>query len=99
MSCSTSVVATTLSLPSLPPSLPPLPGASAMQGGEFGEGSGPILLDNVKCMGEEANLLSCPQLPSDIRHNCRHSEDAGVRCGGMGAYTCVCVCVCGRGSW
>jgi len=55
-------------------------------GGEFGEGSGPILLDDVKCMGEEANLLSCPQLPSGIRHNCRHSEDAGVRCGGMGPH-------------
>ena len=75
--------------------LPPLPGAMAVQGGEFGEGSGPILLDNVKCIGEEANLLSCPQLPSGITHNCRHSEDAGVRCGGMAAHMCVCVmCRC-----
>ena len=62
-----------------------------MLGGKFGEGSGPILLDDVKCMGEEANLLSCPQLPSGVGHNCRHSEDAAVRCGGMGPHTYVCL--------
>ena len=50
---------------------------------EFGMGSGPIHLDDVKCEGEETNLLSCPQLAQNIQHNCKHSEDAGVKCQGV----------------
>ena len=46
-------------------------------------GSGPIHLDDVKCEGEETNLLSCPQLAQNIQHNCKHSEDAGVKCQGV----------------
>ena len=60
---------------------------------EFGAGSGPIHLDDVKCEGEEINLLSCSQLPKTIQHNCKHSEDAGVTCQGV-RMECVCVCVC-----
>ena len=62
---------------------------------EFGAGSGPIHLDDVKCGGEEINLLSCSQLPKTIKHNCKHSEDAGVKCRGV-RMECVCedgVCV------
>ncbi|XP_020863901.1 neurotrypsin isoform X3 [Phascolarctos cinereus] len=45
----------------------------------FGEGKGPIHADNVKCTGSERNLADC--IKQDIgRHNCRHSEDAGVIC-------------------
>uniref|UniRef100_A0A667WN13 Neurotrypsin n=1 Tax=Myripristis murdjan TaxID=586833 RepID=A0A667WN13_9TELE len=45
----------------------------------FGEGSGPIHVDNVKCSGEERSLADCiKQMPG--MHNCRHSEDAGVIC-------------------
>ncbi|XP_056265599.1 neurotrypsin-like [Pseudoliparis swirei] len=45
----------------------------------FGEGAGPIHLDNVKCGGEERSLADCiKQAPGT--HNCRHSEDAGVIC-------------------
>jgi serine protease 12 (motopsin) len=45
----------------------------------FGEGKGPIHVDNVKCMGNERSLADC--IKQDIgRHNCRHSEDAGVIC-------------------
>ncbi|XP_008411857.1 neurotrypsin [Poecilia reticulata] len=45
----------------------------------FGEGSGPIHVDNVRCNGEERLLADCiKQKPGT--HNCRHSEDAGVIC-------------------
>lgn len=45
----------------------------------FGEGTGPIHVDNVKCSGEEGSLAECFKQPPGT-HNCRHSEDAGVIC-------------------
>uniref|UniRef100_A0A8C5KJF2 Scavenger receptor cysteine rich family, 4 domains n=1 Tax=Jaculus jaculus TaxID=51337 RepID=A0A8C5KJF2_JACJA len=45
----------------------------------FGPGRGPILLDNVKCRGDESTLLLCSHIRWDA-HNCDHSEDAGVLC-------------------
>jgi len=38
-------------------------------------------LDNVVCMGSESSLLEC-QSNEIKKHNCEHSEDAGVRCEG-----------------
>ena len=48
----------------------------------FGQGSGPIWLDNIACMGNESTLASCGHLGINITRNCSHDEDAGVRCYG-----------------
>ena len=46
----------------------------------FGQGSGPILLDDVTCTGFELTLASCSHLGIGITRSCSHSEDVGVRC-------------------
>ena len=52
---------------------------SAPGGAQFGQGEGPIVLDEVQCVGSEEDLLEC-QRNSFLEHNCGHSEDAGVVC-------------------
>jgi len=54
---------------------------TALTGTSVPDGSGSIWLDDVKCIGSEINILSCPRKPVGS-HNCGHSEDAGVRCYG-----------------
>ena len=54
-------------------------GAVAYSNAQFGQGTGPILLDNVQCSGNEQKLLDCSHLTI---HNCGHYEDAGVACPG-----------------
>ena len=55
--------------------------------GFFGQGSGPIWLDNVLCTGNESTLASCGHFGVSITRYCNHRKDAGVRCSGtLGEY-------------
>jgi len=54
-------------------------GSIARSNAFFGQGTGPIFLDDVRCLGTEAQLGNCPNNGIGI-HNCGHYEDAGVTC-------------------
>ena len=54
-------------------------GATALSRAPFGQGTGPILLDNLVCNSRETRLVDCTHNGIGV-HNCAHSEDAGLRC-------------------
>ena len=55
-----------------------------MSGAFYGEGEGPIWLDNVRCnLTTDMSLLECPHRPISEtinRTSCNHSKDVGVQC-------------------
>jgi len=47
----------------------------------FGQGTGPILLDDLRCTGTETRLVDCPSNGIGISTHCNgHADDAGVQC-------------------
>lgn len=47
----------------------------------YGSSWGEIILDNVRCSGDESSLFDCSHNGLNI-HNCIHSEDVEVTCQG-----------------
>ncbi len=45
----------------------------------FGQGSGLILLDDMRCTGLEHRLIDC-RSANFVNTNCGHHQDAGVVC-------------------
>jgi len=54
---------------------------TARQEAYYGQGTGSIFMDDLKCRGSESSPFSC-SYGGWGSHNCRHSEDAGVYCQG-----------------
>ena len=56
--------------------------ANAVNSNSYGGGSGPILLDNIKCTGNESYIWECSHRGwNSYRYGCdTHSYDVGVDC-------------------
>ena len=59
-------------------------GASVFYNAYFGQGFGPIFLDDLLCTGRETRIIDCPRSTStgvgDIDFCRGHLDDAGLRC-------------------
>ena len=45
----------------------------------YGQGTGPIWLSKLNCIGNESSLIDCNQFEAGTK-NCTHSNDVSVRC-------------------
>ena len=56
-------------------------GALALTKAQYGEGYGPVYLDELNCNGTESSIMQCGH--SGVANaNCHHTEDASVICKG-----------------
>ena len=53
-------------------------GVIPYSGAHFGQGIGPIFMDDVTCTGSESQLIDCIYDRNTTEDT--HAEDAGVRC-------------------
>ena len=58
-----------------------LDAVSAPRSSHYGQGTGPIWLDDVNCLGSEPDLFTCGHNGIG-NHDCRHFEDASAECSG-----------------
>ena len=49
----------------------------------FAMGSGPIFLNELRCVSGDTSLLNCQSGQPRGLVECSHSQDVGVRCPGM----------------
>ncbi|CAG5929048.1 unnamed protein product [Menidia menidia] len=68
---------------------------SALQSAAFGQGRGPIWLDDVRCSGSESSITACPHRGLGV-HNCGHHEDASVVCDFHRPTIHISELICGR---
>lgn len=55
-------------------------GSNETLGVFYGEGTGPILLDEFYCTGAETHIWDCKLHDGWNNHDCDHSEDASLDC-------------------
>ena len=55
----------------------------------FGQGTGPIHMDDVSCVGTESSLLDCNYTRY---HDCHNFTGAGIRCGSK-FHTCMSIII------
>ena len=53
--------------------------ARAYGSAQYGQGTGPILLSRLSCVGNESSLVDCSRSSAQTK-NCTHSDDAVVHC-------------------
>ena len=66
--------------------VPPIIGVQYYTSAHYGQGSGPILLDDVACSGLEVRLADC--LYESNTMDCSHSEDVGIMCQPCESHNC-----------
>lgn len=55
-------------------------GASGVFNAFYGQGTGPVLLGNVACVGTESRLFDCPSVGGIGIEYCSHRDDMGIVC-------------------
>jgi len=50
----------------------------------YGPGTGPIWMDDVRCVGNETSIANCPHRGWGS-HGCDHQQDVSVSCGSIAA--------------